>query len=216
MFDIGKPLTTIELEVVEDASQSDNEENGKISGNRKKYRRSKTTSAKSHTQSCSSLCSFASTFKSAKTGQRSEPNVNYHTDNRIGDTVDLHLNLNELPRNLADNDANTDLSFSDSPKDGDGQTGGYSSSGLKESLINVLGKLGVWKNNSKLSKVPQGQWDTTLPPDKKLSQPTTSKYFRAFSFVGNFISLKITVIGQLQLLIMFFSSISRKRTQNSS
>lgn len=188
MSDIGKPLTTVELEVIEGASESDNEGNEKRSGKRKKYRRSKTNSSKSHTQSCSSLCSFASSFKSAKEGQRSEPNVNYHTDNQTGDVVDLHLNLNVVQKSAAnDNDATADISCSDSPKDGaltDAQTGGYSSSGLKESLINVLGKLGVWKSNSKLSRVPQGQWDTNLPADKKASQPTTSKYFRAFSFVG--------------------------------
>lgn len=197
MSDIGKPLTTVEFEVVEGPSESDNEGNEKRSGKRKKYRRSKTTSSKSHTQSCSSLCSFASSFKSVKNGQRSEPNVNYHTDNQTGEIVDLHLNLNVLQKSVNDNDANTDISCSDSPKDGgltDAQTGGYSSGGLKESLINVLGKLGVWKNNSKLSRVPQGQWDSNLPPDKKLSQPTTSKYFRAFSFVGNFIKFILTLL----------------------
>ncbi len=185
MSDIGKPLTTIELEVIEGTSESDNEGNEGRSGKRKKYRRSKTTSAKSHTQSCSSLCSFASSFKSVKNEQRSEPNVNYHTDSQTGDIVDLHLNLNALPRNSNDNVANADASCSDSPKD-EAQTGAYSSNGLKESLINVLGKLGVWKNNSKLSRVPQGQWDSSLPPDKRPSPPTTSKYFRAFSFVGKF------------------------------
>lgn len=188
MSDIGKPLTTVELEVVEGASESDNEGNEKRPSEQNKYRRNKTTSAKSHTKSCSSLCSFAPSFKSDKIGQRSEPNVNYHADSQTGDIVDLHLNLNALPRqsNENENDANTDAS-SDSPKDGaDAQTGVYSSNGLRESLINVLGKLGMWKNNSKLSRVPQGQWDSSLPSDKKPSQPTTSKYFRAFSFVGNF------------------------------
>ncbi|KAJ6635423.1 Phospholipid-transporting ATPase ID, partial [Pseudolycoriella hygida] len=183
MSDIGKPLTTIEFEVTEDPSESDDEGNERRSGKRKKYRRSKTISAKSHAQSCSSLCSFTSTFKSVNNGQRSEPNVNYHTDDQGGEVVDLHLNLSQ--RNINDNDANTDVSCSDSPKDGGAQTGGYNSNGLKESLMSVLGKLGVWKNNSKLSRVPQGQWDSNLPPDKKLSQPTTSKYFRAFSFVEN-------------------------------
>lgn len=189
MSDIGKPLTTVVLDVVEGASESDNEGNERKSGKRKNYRRNKTASSKSQTQSCSSLCSFASSFKSGKNVQRSEPNVNFHTDSQTGDVVDLHLNLSQ--RNVNDNDCNTDVSCSDvSPKDGvfsDAQAGGYSSSGLKESLMNVLGKLGMWKNNSKLSRVPQGQWDSNLPPDKKQSQPTTSKYFRAFSFVGNFI-----------------------------
>lgn len=191
MSDIGRALTTVELEVVEGPSESDDEGNEKKSGKRKRYRRSKPTSSKSRAQSCSSLCSFASSFKSTKNGQRSEPNVNYHTDNQTGETVDLHLNLNVSQRNV--NDANEEISCSDSPKDGvfaDAQTGGFSSNGLKESFINVLGKLGVWKSNSKLSRVPQGQWDSNLPPDKKLSQPTTSKYFRAFSFVGNFIKIK--------------------------
>lgn len=186
----GRPFTTVELEVVEGGSESDTEPTENRSGKRKKYRQ---TSSKSHTHSCSSLCSFASTFKSVKNEGRSEPNVNYYTDAQTGGIVDLHLNLNALPTNVNDADANTDASCSDSPKDGgaDAQTGGYSSNGLRVSLINVLGKLGVWKNNSKLSIVPQGQWDSNLPPDKKVSQPTTSKYFRAFSFVGNFNKLNI-------------------------
>lgn len=188
MSDIGRPLTVVELQMVEGGSESDTEGTENRSGKRKKYRRSKTTSSKSHTHSCSSLCSFASSFKSVKTEQRSEPNVNYHTDKQTGDIVDLHLSLNVLARNSNDNDANTDASCDDSPKDTDAQNvSGYNSNGLKESLINVLGKLGVWTNNSKLNRVPQGQWDSNLPPDKKVSQPTTSKYFRAFSFVGNFI-----------------------------
>lgn len=194
MSDIGKALTTVELEVVEDASESDNEGNEKRSTKRIKYLRTKTNSSRSQTQSCSSLCTFAPSFKSANNnGQRSEPNVNYRTDSETGGVVDLHLSLNVLSRHLNDNDANADVSCSESPKDGvfvDVQTGGYNSNGLKESLINVLGKLGVWKNNSKLGRVPQGQWDSNLPPDKKLSQPTTSKYFRAFSFVGNFLAIR--------------------------
>lgn len=185
MSDIGKPLTTVDLEVVEGASESDDEGNGSLAGKRKKYRRSKTTPSRAHTQSCNSLCRFASSFTSAKSEQRSEPNVNYHTDEQTGDVVDLHLNLNVSSR--ASND-NADASCSNSAKDGgltDVPSAGYNSSGLKESLINVLGKLGVWKNNSKLNRVPQGQWDSDLPSDKKQSQPTTSKYFRAFSYVGN-------------------------------
>lgn len=219
MSDIGNALTTVELEVVEDASESDKEGNEKRSGRGRKYRRSRPTSApKPHTQSCSSLCSFASSFKSEKMGQRSEPNVNYHTDNETGDVVNLHLNLNELPSNVHDGDANTDVSSSDSPKDGDAQPGGYSSSGLKESLINVLGKLGVWKNNSKLSRVPQGQWDANLPPDKKLSQPSTSKYFRAFSFVGNCLSIRTSLFSfvNIAVLNLFNFSTFRKRAQNPS
>lgn len=196
MSDIGKAFTTVELEVVEDPSESDDEGNEKKSGKRKRYRRCKPTSSKSRAQSCSSLCSFASSLKSTKNEQRSEPNVNYHTDNQTGETVDLHLDLNVSQRNSSDNVANEDISCSDSQRDGvftDAQTGGYSSNGLK-SFMNVLGKLGVWKNNSKLSRVPQGQWDANLPSDKKVSQPTTSKYFRAFSFVGNLINTKIYIL----------------------
>lgn len=186
MSDIAKPLTKVDLEVVEGTSESDDEGNESLAGKRKKYRRSRTTSSRAQTQSCNSLCRFAPSFASAKSEQRSEPNVNYRTDDRTGDdVVDLHLNLNALPRTLNDN---ADASGSDSAKDGavaDAPTTAYNSSGLKESLINVLGKLGVWKNNSKLNRVPQGQWDSDLPSDKKQSQPTTSKYFRAFSYVGN-------------------------------
>lgn len=197
--------TTVELEVLDVHSDSDTDNNHRCSSikseNHKRYHRT-TKRRKSKTQSCGSLCSFASYRATPKTEQISEPNVNYYVDSATGEIVDLNVRTKSVLRKT---DSEKELKCCD-----DGVAAGCSydaakgkselfgevngsplsstvqpvSTGFKASLITVLGKLGMWNKSggNKSTRIPPQQ-DKGLPPGKG-PPPSNSKYFRAFSFTG--------------------------------
>lgn len=180
-------LNSVELEVLEvhnDSSGDDDKENDRKSlpPKRKKFHKNRSR-RKTKSQSCGSLYSLPSLNSNS---QISEPNVNYYVDSKTDDEIVINLPFHKINQKDCEdrgdssesNQASQNPSFQQNvPNSGSG--------GLKNSLLNVIGKLCMWKRSgSRSTSIPSQQEKVGTSDKFTPSNSTGPSYFRAFSIIG--------------------------------
>lgn len=181
----SETLNSVELEVLEvhnDSSGDDDKENDRKSlpPKRKKLHKIR-SNRKSKSQSCGSLYSLPSLNSNS---QLSEPNVNYFVDSKTDDEIVINLPFHKL--NQKDCDDKGDSFESNPPSQNPSfQQNVPNSGGLRNSLLNVIGKLCIWKRSgSRTTSIPSQQEKVGTSDKFTPSNSTGPSYFRAFSIIG--------------------------------
>lgn len=208
------PIETnsVELEVLEvhnDSSGDDDKENDRKSlpPKRKKIHKNRFR-RKSKSQSCGSLYSLPSLNSNS---QQSEPNVNYYVDSKTDDEIVINLPFHKNNQKDCEDrgaDSSESNQASQNPSFQQNLTGG-GGGGLRNSLLNVIGKLCMWKRNGSRSTSIPSQHDKVGTSDKFTpSNSTGPSYFRAFSIIGtdlgNCFSKNYKIFFFLILFSLFF------------